>query len=128
KVLVLHGLNRKKHLKDLQNYDLVLTTYPLIRHDKKELIAQKYHTIVLDEAQTIKNFRTQTTQIVNQLISSHRLCMTGTPLENHLGELWSLFNFLMPGYLGNVQKFNHLFRVPIEKNGMTERSAILARR
>jgi superfamily II DNA or RNA helicase len=128
KVLTLHGLARKEHFKAIQDYDLVLTTYPLLIRDKEILMAQKYHTLVLDEAQIIKNAKAKGTQIVNQLKAKHRLCMTGTPIENNLGELWSLFNFLLPGYLGTPEEFNNLFRTPIEKSGNLERSQILARR
>ncbi len=128
KVLTLHGTNRKSHFKDISKYDLVLTTYPLLTRDKDNLIKEKFHSIILDEAQTIKNSRAKITQIANQLTADYRLCMTGTPLENHLGELWSLFNFLLPGYLGSSDQFRTLFRTPIEKNGNQERAEFLAKR
>jgi superfamily II DNA or RNA helicase len=128
KVLTLHGFTRKEHFKDIKDYDLVLTTYPLLIRDKEILTTHEYHTVVLDEAQIIKNAKAKSTQIVNQLKAKHRLCMTGTPIENNLGELWSLFNFLLPGYLGTSEEFNNLFRTPIEKAGNLERSQILARR
>jgi SNF2 family DNA or RNA helicase len=128
KVLTLHGSARKVHFKDIKEYDLVLTTYPLLLRDKDILIAHEYHTIILDEAQTIKNAKAKITQIVNQLKASHRLCMTGTPIENHLGELWSLFHFLLPGYLGTYKQFNSLFRTPIEKARDVKRSEALSRR
>lgn len=128
KVLTLHGSNRKMHFNDISKYDLILTTYPLLVRDKDILLNSQYHTIILDEAQTIKNSRAKVTQIANQLKSKHRLCLTGTPLENHLGELWSLFNFLLPGHLGSQQQFGSLFRNPIEKNGDVARGQTLARR
>lgn len=128
KVLTLHGPNRKAHFKDISKYDLVLTTYPLLTRDKDDLIKEKFHSIILDEAQIIKNARAKITQIANQLKASYRLCMTGTPLENHLGELWSLFNFLLPGYLGKSEQFRALFRSPIEKHGDMERAEFLAKR
>jgi SNF2 family DNA or RNA helicase len=128
KVLTLHGSARKIHFKDIKKYDLVLTTYPLLLRDKDILIAHEYHTIILDEAQTIKNAKAKVTQIVNQLKASHRLCMTGTPIENHLGELWSLFHFLLPGYLGTYKQFNSLFRTPIEKAGDVKSSEALSMR
>lgn len=105
KVLTLHGPNRKAHFNTFSKYDLILTTYPLLPRDKEVLLSCDYHTVVLDEAQTIKNSRAKLTQIANQLKADHRLCMTGTPMENHLGELWSLFNFLLPGYLGTLKEF-----------------------
>jgi superfamily II DNA or RNA helicase len=128
KVLVLHGVERKTYFKEIKNYDLVLTTYPLLPRDKDELLTYQYHTIILDEAQTIKNADAKITQIVNQLKARYRLCMTGTPLENHLGELWSLFNFLLPGYLGSKKQFAALFRTPIEKEANTSCNEILTRR
>ena len=84
--------------------------------------------MILDEAQLIKNARTKTTLIVQQLQGKHRLCLTGTPLENHLGELWSLFHFLMPGLLGNSKQFRQTFRIPIEKNADLEKRELLVRR
>ncbi len=128
KVITLHGANRKKHFNEIKQYDLVLTTYPLLARDKDNLLNYKYHTVILDEAQIIKNTRAKVTQIANQLKSQHRLCLTGTPLENHLGELWSLFNFLLPGYLGTQQQFGTLFRNPIEKNGDATKGQILLKR
>jgi len=127
-VLTLHGPERKAHFGQIRAHDLVLTTYPLLPRDKEALLACRYHTVLLDEAQTIKNARAKITQIVSQLKARHRLCMTGTPLENHLGELWSLFNFLLPGYLGDERKFRTLFRNPIEKGGDALRPQALSRR
>jgi SNF2 family DNA or RNA helicase len=76
--------------------------------------------VVLDEAQNIKNANTHAAQVASELNTRHRLCLSGTPMENHLGELWSLFHFLMPGFLGSQKRFNELFRNPIEKQGMPE--------
>lgn len=120
-VLIFHGDDRKSHADSIQQYDVVLTTYPLLTRDKEILLAYHYHYVILDEAQYIKNAKAKSTQIVNQLTATHRLCLTGTPMENHLGELWSLFNFLMPGLLGDVKQFNYLFRTPIEKHGDGDR-------
>ncbi len=128
KVLTLHGNQRKEYFKDIKKHDLILTTYPLLPRDKDILLANEYNTIILDEAQTIKNSRAKLTQIACQLKSQHRLCMTGTPLENNLGELWSLFNFLLPGYLGTSLQFNRLFRNPIEKQGDVSSAQTLSRR
>ena len=85
---------------DMKQYDLLLTTYPLLVRDRARLQVQ-YHSVILDEAQAIKNHRAKMSQLVRQLDAGHRLCLTGTPLENHLGELWALFDFLMPGFLGD---------------------------
>jgi len=77
--------------------------------------------VVLDEAQNIKNASTQAAQVVGELNTQHRLALSGTPMENHLGEIWSLFHFLMPGFLGSQGQFKTLFRTPIEKHGDSER-------
>jgi SNF2 family DNA or RNA helicase len=128
KTLVLHGSERKKDLDSIHEYELILTTYPLLVRDKKHLLEQEFHTVILDEAQYIKNSKAKNTQIVCQLKADHRICMTGTPIENHLGELWSQFNFLLPGFLGDEKKFRQFFRNPIEKDGNMERNAALVRR
>jgi SNF2 family DNA or RNA helicase len=128
KVLVLHGNTRRDLFSEITSSDVVLTTYPLLSRDKDLFIKQKFHLLVLDEAQVIKNPNTMAHRIVQQINARHRLCLTGTPMENHLGELWSLFYFLMPGFLGNQKKFNQLYRYPIEKFGDNERRQHLARR
>ncbi len=126
KVLVFHGFDR--HHQPFEDYDIVISTYGLIQRDKSRFIAYPFYYLILDEAQFIKNSRTKTTQIVLQIQSRYRLCLTGTPLENHLGELWSLFNFLMPGLLGNARQFRQFFRLPIEKQADRERQVMLAKR
>jgi len=126
KVLVFHGSFR--HQGEFDDYDLVISTYGLIQRDKARFLSYSFYYLILDEAQSIKNARTKTTQIIQQLQAKHRLCLTGTPLENHLGELWSLFHFLMPGLLGDAKQFRQFFRLPIEKQGCLERSALLSGR
>lgn len=126
KVLVFHGTER--HTDNFDGYDLIVSTYGLIQRDKTRFIAYKFYYLVLDEAQFIKNARTKTTQIIQQLQASYRLCLTGTPLENHLGELWSLFHFLMPGLLGDAKQFRLWFRTPIEKNADADRRLMLIKR
>lgn len=116
KVLVLHGSERHQHFEGLKAYDLILTTYPLIVRDEALYAQYTFHYLILDEAQVIKNAKSKTAQAIFNLKSNHRLCLTGTPMENHLNELWSLFHFLMPGFLGNNDQFNRLFRTPIEKH------------
>lgn len=128
KVLVLHGNDRRDLFEQINNHHLILTTYPLLSRDKEQLLKHEYHMLVLDEAQVIKNPNTMAHRIVQQIQARHRLCLTGTPMENHLGELWSLFYFLMPGFLGDQKKFNQIFRFPIEKMGDEERRQSLARR
>ncbi|MEL7449160.1 MAG: DEAD/DEAH box helicase [Pseudomonadota bacterium] len=128
KVLTLHGPGRSRYFHALADYDLVLTTYPLLPRDKDVLLEQPYHVAVLDEAQFIKNPRTGAAQVACALQARHRLCLTGTPMENHLGELWSLFSYLMPGLLDSQQKFRRLFRTPIERHGDEQRRDVLRRR
>lgn len=125
-VLVFHGSDR--HQDDFEQYDLIVSTYGLLQRDKKRFLAHHFYYLILDEAQFIKNYRAKTTYIVHQLSSSHRLCLTGTPLENHLGELWSLFHFLMPGFLGTVRQFRQQFKNPIEKEEDRERQTMLSKR
>ena len=121
RVLLLHGSDRKHQFEHLSEYDLILTTYPLIVRDKAILLKQPFYLLILDEAQFIKNAKSQAAQITIQLKAAHRLCLTGTPMENHLGELWSLFHFMMPGLLGDQKIFTRLFRTPIEKHANQER-------
>ncbi len=127
-VLTLHGPERKGLFDEIPRHDLVLTTYPLLPRDEQSLRAHPFHLLILDEAQQIKNPRAKAGQVVRSLEARHRLCLTGTPLENHLGELWSLFDFLMPGLLGSERQFRRLFRTPVEKHGDQERAQRLARR
>jgi superfamily II DNA or RNA helicase len=128
KLLVLHGLDRKQHFEKLRDYDLIVTSYPLLPRDQAVLLEQEFHCVILDEAQFIKNPKSQYAQIVCQLKARHPLCLTGTPMENHLGELWSLFNFLLPGFLGDEVRFRKVFRNPIEKARSEDRRKLLARR
>lgn len=125
-VLAYHGSDR--HQDNFDDYDLIISTYGLIHRDKEKFINYTFYYLILDEAQFIKNARTKTTQIIHQLKADHRLCLTGTPLENHLGELWSLFHFLMPGLLGDAKQFRLWFRTPIEKYADLNRQELLARR
>ncbi len=128
RVVVLHGQERHSRYAELADADLVLTTYPLLSRDTERLLGLPFHSVILDEAQNIKNPRAKAAQVVRALDARHRLCLTGTPLENHLGELWALFDFLMPGFLGSAEGFRLHYRQPIENDGNTERHAELARR
>src|SRR3546814_16455497 len=112
----------------MHNADLGLTTYALLGRDFEALRKQPWHLLVLDEAQSIKNPRAKAAQNAGKLDARHRLCLSGTPMENHLGELWSLFHFLMHGYLGDDAQFRRRFRQPIEKHEDVEVRAQMARR
>jgi superfamily II DNA or RNA helicase len=128
RVLLLHGKDRKASFDQIGSADVVLTTYPLLGRDEPALRKHRYHLLILDEAQYIKNSRSKAAQTVRLLDARHRLCLTGTPVQNHLGELWSQFHFLMPGLLGDEKTFNGTFRKPIEKEGDVLRQDLLARR
>lgn len=128
RVVPLRGADRHERYEELRTADVVLTTYALLPRDAEVLGQLEFHAVILDEAQYIKNPRTQAAQTACGLRSRHRLCLTGTPLENHLGELWSQFNFLIPGFLADETRFRARFRNPIEKEGDTERRGVLARR
>ncbi|MFL9812267.1 DEAD/DEAH box helicase [Stutzerimonas sp. VN223-3] len=121
RLLTLHGTARHKHFDALGDYDVLLTTYALLPRDIEPLSEQPLHVLILDEAQNIKNASSKAAQAASRLQARQRLCLTGTPMENHLGELWSLFHFLMPGWLGNAKEFNRTYRTPIEKHGNQER-------
>ncbi|HEY5581523.1 MAG TPA: DEAD/DEAH box helicase, partial [Rhodoferax sp.] len=119
--LVLHGKDRHELADSMHEHDIVITPYSLLERDRERWLKTRWHIVVLDEAQNIKNASTQAAQVASQLRARQRLCLSGTPMENHLGEIWSLFHFLMPGFLGSQKKFQDLFRTPIEKQGNPER-------
>ncbi|WP_375411016.1 SNF2-related protein [uncultured Bradyrhizobium sp.] len=128
KVLLLHGADRKQSFTRIAEHDLILTTYPLIARDRETLIARHWHIAVLDEAQTIKNPDAATSRLIRDVKAKHRFCLTGTPMENHLGELWSIMSFANPGYLGDKAAFARQWRTPIEKRADAARAAVLAHR
>ncbi len=128
RTLVLHGKDRHDVADTMHQHDIVIAPYSLLQRDRERWLEAKWHLVVLDEAQNIKNASTHAAQVVSQLQTRHRLCLSGTPMENHLGELWSLFHFLMPGFLGSQKRFATLFRTPIEKLGNTERMTQLRAR
>lgn len=126
RVLSLQGIERREKFEQIPDHDLVLTTYALLWRDQEVLSKYSYHILILDEAQTVKNATTKSATTIRELDARHRLCLTGTPLENHLGELWSLFDFLLPGFLGTGKDFTKRWRTPIEKGGDTARRDLLA--
>ena len=127
-MLILQGTERKQLFYKIRDYDLIMTTYPLLPRDEETLLEHRYHYLILDEAQIVKNPHSKGAQIVRQIKSNHRLCLTGTPMENHLGELWAQFDFLMPGFLGDSATFKKLYRTPIEMFGNAEQKQSLSRR
>ncbi|GAB4218350.1 MAG: hypothetical protein Fur007_23810 [Rhodoferax sp.] len=117
RVMVHHGLDRHDSAHRMAEHDVVIAPYSLMHRDRERWLNQTWHLVVLDEAQNIKNATTHAAQVVSSIQARHRLCLSGTPMENHLGEIWSLFHFLMPGFLGSQKRFTELFRTPIEKQG-----------
>jgi superfamily II DNA or RNA helicase len=109
RVLNLTGLSRRDEFESLDGWDLVLTTYGTLRQDVKILADREFDFCILDEAQAIKNADSQTAKAVRLINARRRLGMSGTPIENHLGELWSLFEFLNPGMLGDRDAFRVRF-------------------
>jgi superfamily II DNA or RNA helicase len=128
RLLTLQGPDRADLYEQMPNHDLVLTTYPLLWRDMDVLAAQPFHLIVLDEAQMVKNAGSRSARALRRLQTRHSLCLTGTPMENHLGELWAQFDWLMPGFLGDARHFAARWRKPIEESGETLRAALLAQR
>jgi SNF2 family DNA or RNA helicase len=119
-LLLHHGDKRvknKQFIKAVEGKDLVITSYPLVFRDQKDLQAVEWQGVVLDEAQNIKNPQAKQSQAVRELSSEFRIALTGTPVENRLQELWSIMDFLNPGYLGTRQFFQRRFTIPIEKYG-----------
>ncbi|WP_031482133.1 DEAD/DEAH box helicase [Maridesulfovibrio frigidus] len=113
-VLTIYGSRREELFKKINDSCIVITTYALLRRDLEELLKREYTTVILDEAQNIKNPNTITAKSVRQLKSGMRLCLSGTPIENNLFELWSLFEFLMPGFLSSQHAFQRGIIKPIK--------------
>ena len=128
RTLVLHGAERHALAANMAGHDVVIAPYSLLQRDRERWQGQAWHIVVLDEAQNIKNANSHAAQVVSELNTRHKLCLSGTPMENHLGELWSLFHFLMPGFLGSQARFKQLFRTPIEKLGSSEQLSALRQR
>lgn len=114
-VLTLTGPQRETQFADIDDHDLVLTSYALLPRDQDKLAQHTYTLLVLDEAQQVKNPRTHARRAAVALGAPRCLCLTGTPLENHLGELWSQMDLAVPGLLGSEDVFRQQYRAPIEK-------------
>jgi superfamily II DNA or RNA helicase len=125
RVVVLHGSDRHGRWADAAKADVVVTTYPIVVRDEERFAELRFSTVVLDEAQTIKNARSQARRALARVVCDNRVCLTGTPVENHLGELWSIFDWLAPGLLGDQLAFRRFWRQPIEDQRDAERLAAL---
>ncbi len=128
KILVLHGADRSQNFKAIAKAHVVISSYPLLVRDLEIFAKQDWHIVVLDEAQYIKNPKSITARAACDLRAAHRVCLSGTPMENHLGELWSLMRFLMPGFLGDEKSFNSRVRKPIERDRSSDAQLALNRR
>jgi superfamily II DNA or RNA helicase len=128
RVLVLHGIDRHERRAQQAEADVVITTYTVLARDIEQMTQTRFHLMVLDEAQAIKSPYAKATLAACQIGANQRLCLSGTPIENNLGELWSQFAFLMPGLLGGRRDFARRYRLPIERRGDDTRRIQLARR
>ncbi|MBI4492117.1 MAG: DEAD/DEAH box helicase [Chloroflexi bacterium] len=117
RVLVHHGAGRRKEAfaAEAAQHDVVISTYALLYRDEEALASVEWADVVLDEAQNIKNAATKAAQVARKLAARWRAALTGTPVENRLSDLWSIFQFLNPGYLGSAEAFRKRFALPIER-------------
>lgn len=127
KVYVHTGVNRSRDLSVFQGYDLILTSYGIIRQDLEQLEAFPFHYLILDESQMIKNPASKTSKAVKKLVARHRLSLTGTPIENTVMDIWSQMSFLNPGLLGGENFFKKFYVTPIERAKDPNRVAKLRR-
>jgi superfamily II DNA or RNA helicase len=128
KVVPYSGQQRTLRWPEVPTADVVISTYALVLRDIDTLKSIEWHGVILDESQAIKNPASQISRILGILRANHRFCVTGTPIENHLGELWSQFRFLLPGLLSTQDMFNRFFRKPIEQLGDESRRTLLTNR
>jgi len=128
RLLILHGSDRGRRYDKVAQADLVVTTYQLLTNDLPFLRRRNWDILIVDEAQNLKNPDSQASRSLRKVPAAGRLALTGTPMENSLKDLWSLFDWLNPGLLGDRKTFKTLFQTPIEKRGDTEAQARLNRR
>jgi len=119
---------QQRNLEEAMKQQLVLTTYALVRNDIEQFRKKQFHYIILDESQNIKNISSQTTQAVMLLNGKHRLALSGTPIENNLTELYSLYRFLNPAMLGTLDDFNRTYATPIQHDADKEATEALRRK
>jgi SNF2 family DNA or RNA helicase len=117
RVQKMHGSDRHNHWDKIAECDLIITSYALIRRDLDEYLKHCFSAAVLDEAQHIKNRTTQNAAAVKKVRAEHKLVLTGTPIENSVADLWSIMDFLMPGYLGHHKSFRENYELPIQAGG-----------
>lgn len=112
--------DRQKAIEEAGKFTLLVSSYAMLQQEAEMFAQKKWHTVILDEAQAIKNAATKRSKAAMDLKADFRIVTTGTPLENHLGELWNIFRFLNPGLLGGLKRFNENFAIPIEKDDNQE--------
>ena len=127
-VRLLHGQDRPRSASDITGFHILITTYATLLRDADWLADLPLHLVLCDEAQALKNASAKAGDAVRRLDTRHRLALTGTPIENHLGEIYTLVDWLAPGLLGRRARFDRIFRMPIEKQGDVKRLALLRRR
>jgi superfamily II DNA or RNA helicase len=125
RILVIHGAHRHNAYDGIRDADVVVTSYPILCRDEERFAEWSFHVVILDEAQTIKNLKSRAHVAARAVDAEHRLCLSGTPVENHLGELWALLDFVNPGLLGDELHFNRFYRIPIERMKNEDRLAAL---
>lgn len=125
RILAIHGPHRHDAYDGIRDADVVLTSYPILCRDEERFAEWKFHLVILDEAQTIKNLKSRAHVAARAVDAENRLCLSGTPVENHLGELWALLDFVNPGLLGDELHFNRFYRIPIERMKNEDRLAAL---
>jgi superfamily II DNA or RNA helicase len=128
RVLAVQGSERTALFPRISSHDLVVTSYALLRRDAEHYRGLAFDTLILDEAQHIKNRQTQNAQAVKTIRAAHKLVLTGTPMENSVLDLWSIFDFLMPGYLGEAHDFRERYEIPMTRERNSAAQTRLARR
>ncbi len=128
KTLVIGGNDRRSRLQKIPEVEIVITSYALLRRDVEYYAPYHFHYLILDEAQNIKNRHTLSAQVTKRLKADHRLALSGTPLENSIADLWSIFDFLMPSFLGTYERFREIYETPIVQGQDSQKLTELSRR
>ncbi len=128
KLLTLHGPDRRQRFDRIPDAHLVITTYPLINRDNEQLFAHDFDLAILDEAQAVKNPASSVAKRIRDIRARQRIALTGTPVENNLTELWALYDWLIPGFLGDRKSFAAEYRKPIEQYGDQVQQRLLSNR
>lgn len=126
-IVMWHGSDRAEKRRLLKKSDVIVTSYSIMRRDVDDLCKIRFRYVMLDEAQYIKNWTTSTAKSAKKLKADHRLALSGTPVENHLVDLWAIFDFLAPGFLGKLTAFQKTYVRPIEEGDTKTLEALRAR-